>query len=433
MIRLFGCLTLVLALHGQPMASQNWDFSQFSPRLLTHSDERWIQSQVSETALVSLNVFEVGYEPWLGIDAVKAFEAYQPDFKGREGTRFVAPKKSTSFPELARGIRVEQSGQSMTLPDINLPELSGFSIERQLQYWLSQDLTPLQFLIQSAQQEIGWSDFEVALLLRRYAATLLPVRTQTLFLAAYWHQAGYQVQISLDQGQPSLFYRIDTTAVAWPMVRYQSRQWITLDREFSGEVRLPQALELRGQSLRLNSMNDRSSSTQFSAVTYRFNTGNQNEDAQFELPSYWVSINRSLLPHAMLYSLNVPSYLLSQISSMVQSDSEVETLRALAQWLQQDFENTNEAISVQQALMLKKQNNETRVILLAAWWAFLTSQSAAIVVENGQYYLALKLVDSQLTENVILNRGHRWWLWRPDLTTSPSLSDVSPSKWIFIP
>jgi hypothetical protein len=426
-------LSLVLSLLSQSLAAQGWEITQFPPRLLTQLDERWLQRQVGETDQTSLIVFEREYESWLGIENTNGLEVFQPNIERAADVVFVAPRKIATFLKLEQGISVEQSGQSITLPDYSFPSLNELSNEQQLQYWLSQDLTPLRFLIQSAQQEIGWSDFEVAQLLRRYASTLLSNKTQTPFLAVYWHQAGYQVQLTLDQEQASLFYRIDGSAVAWPMVRHRSRHWLTFDREFNGEVRFPQALEIKGQALRLSSMNDRSSTTQFSSVMYRFDWEDQTQFAQFELPSYWVKIIRSPHPHEMQFTSKVPRYLLDQISSMIQGELDVERLRSLALWLRQNFEETNKNISVQQSLILKKQNNETRVILLASFWSFLTSKPVALVVENDQNYLALQLGDTAIVENAIQYRGHRWWLWHPDLSTNKSLSDLSSSKWTFMP
>jgi hypothetical protein len=314
---------------------------------------------------------------------------------------------------------------------LSIPDFNNEPLEIRLRYWHKKDLTPIRFLVQSAQQEVGWSDFEVALLLRRYANTLLPEPMQVPFLASYWQQAGYQVQLVSDQERLSLFYRVPTAVVAWPMVRHLNRNWVTLEADIQSDVSLPANMMLTGQALRFSSLNDRAFSTTFRSVVYRFNTGENEENIQFELPVYWSRIKRSPLPHLEQYRTQLPNYLWEQMALVHTAETISGKAVRFAQWLKSDFEVTDEDLSIQQSLLLKKQNRETMFVLLAAWWSFLSSQPAALVVDNEQHYLALRLKEGIQVDSAVENRGHRWWLWTTSLNTAqPSLNTA---KWRYLP
>jgi hypothetical protein len=403
-------------------------------RLLTPTDQNWLNRQLSTDKLQSYPVINESYPSWYGISKYTSLVAFQPEVTTNVDVTFTAPKKQFSYRQVEKGLTIEQSGQAITLPIIDSINSAELAIEALISEWMRQDLSSLRYYIQIAQQETGWSDIELIQLMSLYAATLLKESERTAFLASFWVQAGYQVQMGQVNDEWRLFYKVKERLYNTPFVDLLGHIWSPfepMDNVSVNLISLP--LSGQGQAFRSQSINSRSATTQFSRIETWFETDTRLRSIQYELPSHWAHVDRRPVSMSKQFAEPLPNFFYEQLLTLVAEKELTDQVNALAGWLKNEFELVTLPISVQQSLITKNQTVETRWVILAGWWKFLTGNALAIVELGDEAYLALELPDSLSLEQAISYRKKRWWFWSSNLEAKQAPLNPNELIWQFLP
>lgn len=346
--------------------------------------------------------------------------------------RFRAPRLEPTLAEHTPAIRIGLSGQAVSLPRFTMPE--GFSrlpFTAQLRAWLSRDLTGLIQPLRAAQQEIGWSDYELHQVIKLYGSALAEPGEQTAFAAAFWQQNGYAVQLGRDPAHPNrwlLMLGLNKPVPGLTLLQTGHHWWWVDAVEPIDSVHVSSTDFGQGQRLRFHSLSERNRTKRFIRQAFTVETNDGRQTVVWEVPEHWALVQPGpghLYDH---FREPIPDYLWQQLVSLFPSEDVVAQTEQFLTWVKGNFVETPASLSVYQSLRLQRQNQRTALVLLADWWQWLTGQPAALVAVDTRWQLALALPDSARAENSISHRGQTWWL--PD-QTDPATPVIQ--RWLFLP
>ncbi len=440
MKRLYGVL-IVLVLYGQGVSASVGDPSllwqsyenQFQgQRLLTSAEREWLTRLTNPTAS-TVKVTRIRYPASSVLDSVDQAVSSVPvtPMSGTAEHAFPAPVGSRTHYAAQTGIVIEQSGQTLRLPELTPLTGGDLALTDALQGWLSRDLTYLIQRVMAVQQETGWSDYEVVKLISLYSATLLSPDQQNAFLMSFWKQAGFNVQLarSDDQWVVLLACRL---VKDWPLYVENGHYWLALTDTSASELTFTSgAWETRAQSIRWVSQNDRAMTNDFTSVVYQVPTASRVMTVSLSIPMHWAHIALRPATIETRYSEPFPDYLFSQVQSLWASEDILTQTRRFASWLKTDFTQSEMPVSIQQGFLTKQLSQEGRLVLMTRWWRHQTGRNVAVIEQDNVRYLALQVPEDFRLPEALQYRRKSWWLWTADLTP---VSGVSNSAvWTFLP
>jgi len=363
----------------------------------------------------------------------------QPSINNEPDIQFKPVRSALTYNKLSVGISVEQSGQSITLPILvdSHPGLSDESVDIRplLTHWMSRDLNPLLLYLHIAQQETGWSDYELLQLTQLYVSSQLTKLDQTAFLYSLWNQAGFDVNLALVDRKWVSFVRLPSPIPGVPLVYKQGSYWLAMAPWLDPDQKVMwyQPVEsVSGQSLGLNALNDRAAGDELFSKDYRFDGIDKSHMVQFRLPVHWASVASVPAPVVTRYRQRLPDELLSGFSILMPDLDLKARTESVVNWLRMAFTDTDSFVSVHQMLVSGVASNESRFVMLSQWWSTEASNPSALLILDGKTYLALRLPKRNQYSDAVTFRGHQWWVWSSNLQSNVD-SSILQADWLFLP
>ena len=432
---------IIVVLCGQVMSASVGDPSllwqsfenQFQgQRLLTSAERTWL-SRLTKPTASTVSVSRIRYSASTALDPVEqaVSSVTVTPMSGTVEQGFSAPVGSRTRYASQTGIVIEQSGQTLRLPELTPLTGRDLAFTDALQGWLSRDLTFLIQRVMAVQQETGWSDYEVVKLIGLYSATLLSPDQQNAFLTSFWKQAGFNVQLAR-AGEQWVVLLACRSVNDWPLYVQNGYHWLALTDTSAPELTFtPGDWGTRAQSVRWVSLNDRATTNDFTSVGYQIPTANRSVTVSLSIPTHWAHIALRPATVETRYSEPFPDYLFNQVQSLWASEDVMTQTRRFASWLKMDFAQSEVPVSIQQGFLTKQLSQESRLVLMTRWWRHLTGRNVAVVKQGNALYLALQLPDELNLPQASPYRRKSWWLWSAELT---QVADISNSaQWTFLP
>lgn len=404
-----------------------------SQRSLTSAEKLWL-AQLSAGVDVEVVSAETVPSIWFpSLTKSTDLPVFSPSQNSEVDRTFNAPRTRLTYLEADYPIRIQIAGQS-----IALPELDGFHDAKgfvgTLQYWLGRDLSGLIFLTRKAQQETGWSDYELMQLVRLYSRTALSGSDSLALQTAYWHQTGYRVQLARTDDQWVLLLALNDPVDQEKLFRHGGLWWLPTETVESSTLNLlATQADLNAQPLRLTSMNDRSRSSDFTSHEFWFENAEKLLSVRWELPTHWAQIRWHGKDTAGYFSELLPAYLVDQINGLMRNEPLLTKLDLLSNWLSEEYDDSEIALSLQQALFYRQMTPQNRYQFVSRWWREEARGSIALVRISDETLLALSLPSDLDEERSIEHRRKRWLLLNSELViVSPDQID-GELLWRFIP
>ncbi|WP_196159574.1 hypothetical protein [Reinekea sp. G2M2-21] len=401
-------------------------------RLLTSAERTWLALLTNPTAS-TVSVTQIRYRASITLDPVEQAVSSVPvaPMRGTAEQVFSAPVVRRTPNVSQTGIVVEQSGQTLKLPELTPLSVPNLAFIEAVQGWLSRDLTFLIQRVMAVQQETGWSDYEVVKLVGLYSATSLSPDQQNAFLTSFWKQAGFNVQLAR-AGEQWVVLLACRAVSDWPLYVQNGYHWLALSETSASDLTFtPGDWGGKTQSVRWVSQNHRAATNDFTSVGYQVPTANRTVAVSLSIPSHWAHI--ALRPATIETRFNepFPDYLFDQVQSLWASEDVLTKTRRFASWLKMDFSQSEMPVSIQQGFLTKQLSQESRLVLMTRWWRHLTGRNVAVVEQANARYLALQLPNELDLPEALPYRRKSWWIWSADLT---QVSDISSSaQWSFLP